>query len=195
MMVSAILLAAGESKRMGTLKQLLPLGDSTMIERAIDTLLASKVDEVIVVLGYKAEEIKEKIGGRTVKTVINQKYSSGMSASIKQGLQEVDKKAEAVMLCLADLPLIDSKTINSLIEAYYNTDKGIVVPVYQRKRGHPVIFSMSYKEELTNLEGDTGGRQILENHSDDIIELPVDSSHITDDIDTVIDYQSFKDIL
>ncbi len=189
-MVSAILLAAGESKRMGRLKQLLPLGRTTMVEQAIDNLLNSKVNEVIVVLGHEAEEIIKKIATKPVKIEVNPIYHQGMSTSIIAGLKLVDDGARAVMLALADQPFIDSQTINRLIDEFCDHNKGIVIPTYQSRRGHPVIFAIKYKEELSGLKGDTGGRQITEYHPDDVLEVAVDSPAINIDIDTTNDYNS-----
>jgi molybdenum cofactor cytidylyltransferase len=192
-MVSAILLAAGESKRMGKPKLLLPIGGSTVLEKAIDNLLNSGVDEVIVVVGDRAQEMIERIGNRPVKVTINPAYGEGMSTSIVTGLNLVNDSARAVMLALADQPLIDSQTINKLIEAFIGHDKGIVIPAYEGRRGHPVIFSTKYKKELLGLGGDIGGRQIIKEHPDDVLELAVDSEGIDIDIDTVDDYYSQVD--
>lgn len=192
-MVSAILLAAGESKRMGKLKQLIPWGKTTMVERAIDNLLNSNVSEVIAVLGYRAEEIMEKIATKSIKVAVNPTYHQGMSTSIITGLNLIDDRARAIMLALADQPLIDSQIINRLIDEFCDHSKGIVIPTYQNKRGHPVIFAIKYKEELLRLQGDIGGRQIIKEHPDDILEVAVASPSINIDIDTTSNYHSHLD--
>ncbi len=189
-MLSALLLAAGESKRMGKLKQLMPLGKSTIIEQAIDNLLSSAVNEVIVVVGHKAEEITKTIATKPIKIIVNPNYQEGMSTSIIAGLILVDPQAQAVMLALGDQPLVDSQTIKRLIAEFYNHDKGIAVPTYKGKRGHPVIFAIKYKAELLELKGDIGGREIIEHHPEDILEVAVDSESIISDIDTEEDYPS-----
>ena len=189
-MVSAILLAAGESKRMGKPKLLMPFGRSTILEQTVDNLLNSKVSEVIVVLGYKAEEAMPKITAKPVKIAINPVYHQGMSTSIIAGLNLIDDRGEAVMLVLADQPFVDSKIINELVQQFYAHKKGIVIPTYQGRRGHPIIFTIKYKTELLGLKGDTGGRQIIEKHPDDILEVAVDSPGINIDIDTISDYHS-----
>ena len=189
-MVSAILLAAGEGKRMGRPKLLMPFGRYTVLEQTIDNLLSSNVDEVVVVLGARAGEIKHVIADRPVKVMINPDYHRGMSTSLIAGLKQVDGKAQKVMVALADQPLIDGETYNRLIEASLGCDKGIVVPTYQTKRGNPVIFSIKYKNELLGLEGDVGGREILKKHPDDIFEVAVDSESVNIDINTLDDYYS-----
>jgi molybdenum cofactor cytidylyltransferase len=189
-MLSVIILAAGESKRMGEAKQLMPLGKSTLLEQAIDNLLNSSVDETIVVLGHKAEEITRKIANKPVKVVINPDYQQGMSTSIVAGLIMVDPRSRAVMLALGDQPLVASHTINQLIEAFNKNRKGIAVPTYRGRRGHPIIFDIKYKAELFKLKGDIGGREIIQNHPKDVFMVAVDSESVVSDIDTKDDYQS-----
>jgi molybdenum cofactor cytidylyltransferase len=190
-MISAILLAAGQSKRMGELKQLMPFGQSTIVEQAVDNLLGSAVDEVIVVVGYKAEDVTKAIAAKSIKLVINPDYEQGMSTSIIAGLKLVRGKVQGVMLAMGDQPLVDSQTINRLIEEFYNHDKGIAVPTYQGRRGHPIIFAIKYKKQLLKLRGDVGGRQIIKDHPDDVLEVAVDSESIVADFDTTDDYQSY----
>ena len=184
-MISAILLAAGKASRMGKLKQLMPFGQSTIVEQAIDNLLRSAVDEVIVVVGYRAEEVIKTIGTRSVKLVVNPDYEHGMSTSIIAGLKAVDSQAQAVMLALGDQPLIDSQAIDRLIDEFSHHDKGIAIPTYRGRRGHPIIFAEKYREKLLKLKGDIGGRQIIKDHPEDILEVAVSCKGIIIDIDTV----------
>ncbi len=184
-LISVIILAAGESKRMGKPKQLLPLGKTTILEQTIDNYLNSEVNEVIVVLGHRAEEGKGIIAARPVKLAINPNYQQGMSTSIIAGLNMVDNRVRAVMIALGDQPFIDSQTLNRLIDEFHNHDKGIAIPVYRGKRGHPVIFAIRYKGELLGLKGDTGGREIIDRHPDDVLEVAVNCEGICIDIDTV----------
>lgn len=184
-MVSAILLAAGESKRMGRLKQLMPLGNSTIVEQTIDNLLSSKACEVIVVVGCRAEEVMKRIATKPIKIAVNPIYHQGMGTSIVAGLSQVDSKAQAVMLALGDQPFVDSQTINKLIDEFDTHDKGIAIPVYRGRRGHPTIFSLKYKAQLSELKGDIGGREIIREHLEDILEVAVDCEGINIDIDTM----------
>ncbi|MBC8274501.1 MAG: molybdenum cofactor cytidylyltransferase [Chloroflexi bacterium] len=190
-MISAILLAAGQSKRMGELKQLMPFGQSTIVEQAVDNLLGSAVDEVIVVVGCRAEDVIKAIAAKPIKLVINPDYEQGMSTSVIAGLNLVHSGVQGVMLALGDQPLVNSQTINRLIEGFYNHDKGIVVPTYQGRRGHPIIFAIKYKEQLLKLRGDVGGRQIIKDHPDDVLDVAVDSESIVADFDTTDDYQAY----
>jgi len=186
--ISALLLAAGESKRMGRPKLLLPLGGSTIIEQAVDNLLGSRVDEVVVVVGYRAQELGEKIAKKPVKIVRNRRYRQGMSTSLIAGLNAIDRRAQAVMIALADQPFVESSLIDELLEEFKKHDRGILVPVCQGRRGHPVILSLRYKERLLALRGDVGARQLIEENPDDVLEVPVESDSVNVDLNTPNDY-------
>jgi molybdenum cofactor cytidylyltransferase len=182
--VSAILLAAGRASRMGKLKQLMPLGESTILEQTLDNLLGSKLSDIVVVLGYKAEDIRKRLSGRPVKIVVNPLYRQGMGTSIAAGLKFVDSQARAVMLVLGDQPYVDSATIDRLIEAFIGSKKGIAIPTYKGQRGHPLIFDRKYQAPLSRLKGDVGGREIIRENPEDVLEVPVDGEGILIDIDT-----------
>lgn len=190
--ISAIILAAGRSKRMGEPKQLLPLTQGTILEQTVDNYLNSNASEVVVVVGHRAPEMISLLTNRPVKVAINPDYHEGMSTSIITGLKSTSSKAGGFMLALADQPFVSSQTISCLIEAFRNNKKGIVIPVYQGKRGHPVIFASKYKAELIKLKGDIGGRQIPARHHDDILEITVDCNSVIIDIDTMDNYESEK---
>ena len=189
-MISAILLAAGESNRMGQPKQLMPFGQSTIVERTIDNLLNSAVSETIVVLGYRDEEIRKTISGKPVKIAINPGYQQGMSTSIIAGLKQIDKRAQAVLIALGDQPFVGSQTINNLLEAFIANKRGIIIPIYQGRRGNPIIFAIRYKGELLNLKGDVGGREIIKRHPDDVLEVAVNCEGVLLDMDTAENYTS-----
>jgi len=186
--IGCIVLAAGESKRMGKPKLLLPLGQGTILEQTIDNFLNSRVNEVIVVVGDRAEEMINLIASRPVIVAVNPAYRNGMSTSIVTGLSLLNDETQAVMIALADQPFVDTQTINHLIEAFSADNKGIAIPVYRGRRGHPVIFATKYKEALLRLKGDTGGRQIIARHPDDVLEVAVNCKGITIDIDTENSY-------
>jgi len=187
-LISVIILAAGESRRMGEPKQLMPLGKTTILQRTVDNFLNSEVHDVIVVVGCRAEEVISLIADRSVAITVNSAYREGMSTSIVAGLSLINEKTQGIMLALADQPFIDSHTINHLIEAFGAHNENIAIPVYQGKRGHPIIFALKYKEELLRLKGDIGGREIIGQHPDDILEVPVNCEGICVDIDTVDNY-------
>jgi molybdenum cofactor cytidylyltransferase len=182
--VSGILLAAGEAKRMGTLKQVLPLRKTTMLEQTVNNLVASHIDDTIVVLGYKAEEIKLLLANLPVNIVINPDYRAGISTSITAGIKALKSETAAIMVLLADQPFIETSTINLLLKEYLHHKKGIIIPTYHGQPGHPVIISLKYKGELLALRGDIGAREIVSRHQEDILEIEIDSPGIVIDIDT-----------
>jgi molybdenum cofactor cytidylyltransferase len=163
-MISAIVLAAGKSRRMGRPKQLLPFKGSTVLEQIIKNLSESNLDELIVVSGYQAEKISQRITDKQIKVAVNPDFQQGIGSSIKCGLSQVSEKADAVMIFLGDQPLIGKRIVNPLIQAFSRTEQGILVPVYKGMRGHPVVFDMKYKGELLELPGDTGGKKLIKAH-------------------------------
>jgi molybdenum cofactor cytidylyltransferase len=189
--ISAFLLAAGKGERMGGVKQLLTIGEQHMIEAALDNLQGSRCDEIIVVLGFAADQIRPLVEGKErVKVVINPQFQKGMSASIQQGLQEISPRATGILIALADQPFIPPEVINTLIEGFQGGTKGIVLPVYEGKRGHPVILHRKkYEGELLALQGDVGGREIVSKHPEDVLEIAVASKGVVIDIDAPEDYQ------
>jgi molybdenum cofactor cytidylyltransferase len=193
MKISAIVLAAGQSTRIGVNKLLLEMGGETVLERVVNTLLISRVDQVIVVVGYEGERVRRRLHGKDVLVFNNQQYHEGMAASIREGLKGIDTGSHGVLIVLGDQPLLQSDTVDRIIDAYRNGQKGIVCPTYGGKRGHPVIFNVKkYRHALSQLRGDIGGKTLLEAHGDDVLELAVDSPGVVRDIDLWEDYEETK---
>jgi molybdenum cofactor cytidylyltransferase len=187
-MICALLLAAGESKRMGAPKMLLPFGQKTIIEHIVDNIIASKADKTWVVLGSHREEIFRRISGRPVLTVVNHRYKEGMLSSIQTGFEALPKETLAAMVFLGDQPLIPISVIDCLIEGYRESQKGILLPVHKRKRGHPVLIDLKYKHEVLTLSPGIGLRALVHGHPEDVQEIEVDTPHILKDIDKPEDY-------
>ena len=188
-LVSAILLAAGKSERMGQNKLLLPFGGRTVIQCTLDSLIASRAGEVIVVLGSKAQEINQSIGGRRALVVLNPNYAKGMSTSLITGLGMVNSQARFVMVALGDQPLITPRVYNQLIEASLGSDKGIILPVYKGERGNPIVISTRYCAEMLKQTGDVGGRELLKAHPEDVLEVLVDCEGVVVNINTQEEYE------
>jgi len=188
-MIWAMILAAGESKRMGKPKLLLPFGGKTIIETVIKSVIQSKVEGVLVVLGSDCEKIKEKIKNFSLKITVNPDFQSGMLSSVQKGFQALPKNAQAVLVILGDQPSISTAVINKIINAYKKTGKGIVLPVYRKNRGHPVLIDVKYREEVEKLSPDLGLRGTVYSHPEDILEIEVDTSNIVRDIDDEVDYK------
>ena len=187
--ISGILLAAGLSSRMGEPKQLLPFGESTIVETVVDSMLGAKFDEVIVVVGHRASDIRDQLGERPVSTVFNPNYRKGMLTSAQTGIRGL-QESDAFALMLVDQPFITSALIDRVVDAYVQTNKGIALPSYNYKRGHPVVFHQRYAGEILALGTDSGGvRTLFKKYSDDIHYVTVDTDWVLRDIDYREDYE------
>lgn len=183
-----IVLSAGESKRMGTPKQLLPWGKSIVLQRVLDNAAASRLERIQLILGHRADEIAGRITlPPRARLFVNPAFKEGMHTSVKCGVQNAPLDAEAFMVLLGDQPLIEAGVIDRLIDAYREGDKGIVVPVHNGRRGHPVIFASRFREELLAID-DRGAREVLRRHAGAIFEVPIDSPCVLTDMDTPQDY-------
>jgi molybdenum cofactor cytidylyltransferase len=192
-MISAILLAAGESKRMGRPKQLLEWRGKTLLQHSLESLINSDADEIILVLGHEADRIRKSLSALPIKTVINPDYKQGMASSLRHGLLAMDRGSEAFLVLLADQPGIGPEVINILIRTFQQADpkRGIVRPVYRGLQGHPVLIGVRYLQEALQLQGDVGARRILMNHPEDILEIDLDRDAVLKDIDTPEEYQKY----
>lgn len=190
-MVTAIVPAAGRSTRMGALKQLLPFGEHTVVERVISTLIASKVNRVVVVLGHRAEEIRRVLSTYPVTITVNPDPDGDMLSSVQCGVRTAEP-GHAFLIALGDQPLITAGTVDRLIEAAARTEAGIVVPSYQGRRGHPVLIAARHREDILALRGDGGLKQLREQYPDAVYTMPVETDEILIDLDQ---YQEYKDAL
>ena len=187
--ISGIILAAGLSTRIGEPKQLLPFEGSTIIETVTDNLLESKLDEVVVVIGHEAERIRSHIQNKPVKIVFNPDYRNGMLTSAHCGVRSISDSAEAFALMLVDQPFITSNLINLVVDAYAETDRGIALPSYDHRRGHPVIFDRRYAADILALQPENGGvRSLFRKYAHDIHYVVVDTDRVIRDIDYREDY-------
>ena len=195
-MVSAIVLAAGESKRMDRKKEILPIAGEPMIRIVLRKLLESrKIDEVIVVLGHRADEVGAALSGVTderLELVGNRRFAEGMGTSLAQGVSACSWGTDAIVVALADAPFFRLRDVESLIDSHAS-EGGIVVPVFQGRRGHPVVFDSRYREELEQLSGDAGARHILERSEEDIREVALDDDGFLVDVDDPEDYLAVRD--
>ena len=188
-MICAVVLAAGLSRRMGVQKLLLPFGGKTVIAHIVDQLLASTIDKVHVIVGHQAENISAELSGRAISIVKNPNYKSGMLSSVRCGLQNLPEKCRAVMVVLGDQPSVTTKLIDQMLQSFATTEKSILVPLYKGKRGHPILFSSLYRDEILTHYGNVGLRGLLHSHTDDIFELNVTTSSVLCDMDCLEDYQ------
>jgi molybdenum cofactor cytidylyltransferase len=186
----AIVLAAGESKRMGSPKMLLPFKGLTMIESVISNVLDSKIKNVMVVLGADRDPILKLIRTKAVKCCYNENYKEGMLSSVVCGFRNILIGHSAVLVFQGDQPLITPKVINSVIEVYKSSGKGIVIPVYKNKRGHPILIDNKYRDEIQKLNPDEGLRSLALKFPDDVSEVNTDEAGILRDFDTYDEYKN-----
>lgn len=188
-MIAAMLLAAGESRRMGQFKQLLRLGDKTFVEHCVDNLLASQVGEVIVVTGHRESEVRRALGNRPISFVHNPGYRLGMSSSIKCGVTALTHQAQAFVISLVDQPHIEAAVVNHLIEKYEAARPLIVIPTYGGKSGHPILLDVRIKNEILAMDPNIGLRQVVAAHSDEITQVEVSTRAVLEDCDLPEDYE------
>ena len=189
-MISAILLTAGQSKRMnGENKLTKEIQGIPLIKHSVKNILFSYVNELIVVLGYQKEIIEKLIDdNEKIKFVFNKDFESGMASSIKAGLNHLSKNTEAFFICLGDMPMINSDIYNQLIKS--RNQKDILVPTYKSLQGNPVLFNKSMKEKIMGITGDVGAKKILELNKDKILNLEINDQSIVKGFNTQGDFSS-----
>lgn len=189
-----MVLAAGMSKRMGCVKQLLPLQRRTLLEHVLETVRNSQVEEIILVLGHAADAIRRQIPLDGIRVVVNEAYQEGMSTSLKKGISASDPHAEASIIVLADQPFVRADTIDLLISQFRKQKPEIVIPIHNGSRGNPVILRRSVFPELMQLSGDMGCRAIFASHSENILKVPVDDPGVVLDLDTEADLEHLNEL-
>jgi len=185
----AIILAAGSSRRMGTQKMIMPYGKSTILETVIDNVRHSKVDNIVVVLGADQDKIRSTIEGKPVQIEYNRDHENGMLSSVICGIRSLPADADTALIFLGDQPGIPPEIINAVIDAYNDELKGIVIPVHNYRRGHPLLVDMKYRKKLESLDLEEGLRKLRHHFPEDVLELEVDEAGILVDIDTREDYE------
>jgi molybdenum cofactor cytidylyltransferase len=188
-MISAIVLAAGESSRFGGCKQLVRMGGKTLLDHVLETLRASSIRDVLVILGARSDEIRRCVRFDRERIVMNPDYALGMSTSIQAGLRAVGEAVNAAMFVLADQPFVSPQTIDALASEYERTKAMLIVPTYKGTRGNPVLADRSLFAEMMEIRGDVGFRALFGKHADAIVKLAVNDVGIVTDIDTQDDIE------
>ena len=188
-MICAIILAAGCSSRMGTQKLLLPFGNSTVISHIVNQLLKSKVEKTYVVVGHQAKQVTEELSGKPVTIIHNPEYKTGMLSSVRAGIRDIPQEYDAILIALGDHPSITTNLIDEIIHEFSQTDKKIIVPKYNGKRGHPILFSSIFRDEILTDYDDIGLRGLMRTHENDIYEMNVSDCSVVSDMDYPEDYQ------
>lgn len=190
-MISAILLAAGRSRRMGAFKPLLPFPSGrTVAEACVETLRGAAVGELVVVVGHRAREVRAALKGAGVRFAVNDEPGSGMGVSVARGVGLVSDGARAVLVGLVDHPAVPPEVVRSVIETYERTGARLVVPTWEGRGGHPVLVDLSLRKELSGVVAREGLRALFAAHADEVLRLPVGSPYVARDVDTWEDYRA-----
>ena len=187
--VSAILLAAGESQRMGGINKLmLAVEGEPLLRHTLKTLLASRLGEVVVVLGHQAEEARILLHELEVRIVVNKDYLEGQMSSVHCGLEALTRPCDGVMICLTDQPLLTAQDIDVLIDAFDRHGGSIIVPTYQGRRGNPIVLAYAHREEILGGGRNLGCKRLIERNPDLVRTVEMDTDHMVFDLDTPEDY-------
>jgi molybdenum cofactor cytidylyltransferase len=179
---------------MGAFKPLLPFGTSqTVIETCINNLLAAGCEEVIVVLGHRAEEVRARVSHLPVRFALNEEVESEMGASIARGVEALSHAAQAVLIALGDQPAVTAEEIKQVSEAHRRTGARLVVPEWRGRGGHPVLISLTLRASLLNLDSTRGLRALFDAHAGEVLRVPVASAYIARDMDTWEDYRALHE--
>ena len=183
----AIILAAGQSSRMGSVNKLLePVQGKLMMRHAVDAAIESNVSSVIVVTGFEAERVAEHLSDLPLSIVHNPRYGEGMSTSLQCGIAALPGDVDGVVICLADMPNVSAAHINKLIDAFDpDMDRAVCVSSFAGRRGNPVLWSRFFFAQMQQLSGDEGARRLLREHGDVVYEVDMPSRAVLHDIDTV----------
>ena len=187
-MISAIVLAAGKSERMGRPKALLPIQGRTFLENILAAISRTSIEDAIVVLGHHRDQIERNVSLPSV--VFNADYEQGMIRSFQAGIRELSWDTAGAFLFLVDHPLVEPTTIESMIMNL--APNRIVLPTFERRRGHPVLFSSEVLEEILALGPSEGANIVVRKNPDRIIEVPVNAPGILVDIDTPEQFERLR---
>lgn len=190
-MISAIILAAGQSRRMGQPKMLLPWGNLTIVEHVVRIFLDAGLRDVLVVTGGAREQVEDILASYPVRQVPNPDYASGeMLSSLQCGLSAMRKDAQATLIGLGDQPQVQESTVRLICEAYRESPSRLVVPSFRMRRGHPWLVARPLWEEILALRSPESPRDFLNEHAPEILYVNLDTPTILADLDTPEDYQN-----
>ncbi len=193
-LVSAIVLAAGQSRRMGSPKLVLPWGSRTVIEQVIQTLIEAGIIEIVVVTGGDSGTVEGVLKNKyPIKLVRNPQYArSEMLGSLKVGMRALSTECRALLVVLGDQPMIQTDVVQKVVETYIQTGAVLVVPSYQMRRGHPWLVDRSLWAEILGLSASQTMRDFMQAHANWIAYSQMDAPEITTDIDTPEDYENLR---
>jgi len=190
-MIAGIILAAGKSRRMGQLKPILKIGDKTFLQHIAVQLTAASITPIVVVVGYKADQIRNK-SGIEAEFVVNTRYKQGQFSSLQTGVLALPPSCVAAIICLGDQPHIKAEWITELTTAFAKTGKDIIIPQYGGKSGHPVLYSSKVLKQIPNMALTQTARDLRDSFADSTLTINITSEGILYDADTPRDLQKIQ---
>jgi molybdenum cofactor cytidylyltransferase len=193
--ISAILLAAGESRRMGEINKLhMPIDGVPLLRRSLETLLAAELGEIVVVLGHDRANTQALLKGLSVRAVYNSDYESGQMASVHCGLGSLEQACEGVIVALGDQPALTVSDLDHLIDAFFTRNGGeVIIPEFEGKRGNPIIISNRCQQDIVTGKYNLGCRRFIEENPELVRTVEMPGPSVVIDLDTPMDYREFCD--
>jgi CTP:molybdopterin cytidylyltransferase MocA len=190
--IAAIVLAAGEGKRLSRTKGLIEIDGVSFLQRVVGFLKDGGVESIIVVGGANAGELKQAAENLGVDFALNTEWQTGQFSSLKIGIRSLTRRPHGLLVALVDHPLVKPQTCSKLLEAFSRNPQKVYLPVHEEKKGHPIIIPREIIKEIEISSSDSNLRQIIGKHHELVVELPVDDAGILRDIDTISDLKGIK---
>jgi molybdenum cofactor cytidylyltransferase len=191
--ICAIVLAAGQSKRMGQPKLILPWGNTTVIAHVVSTIYTSGIQDIFIVTGGAGDLVKDALAKFPVQFVENPRYKDlEMLSSLQLGIQAISGKYETLLIVLGDQPTIDQDVIIQICQSYYQNKANLIIPSHHLRRGHPWLVHRSLWQEILDMDTTMTLRDFLNNHNQEIYYVVIDNPGILSDLDTPEDYQKYQ---
>ncbi len=191
-MIVGIILAGGASIRMGTPKPMLTIGKETFLQHIIRSLHKVRITKTVIVLGAFSDEIQSTLSWYSGAVAVNPNWNAGQLSSLRTGVA-ANKSNEwhGFLIYPVDHPLVSHESLVDILHAFWTSDKNIIIPTYEGKRGHPVIFGKLIIEQLPSVSDEIGAKELVRNNPDEILEVPVNDPGVIRNIDTPEDYQNY----
>jgi molybdenum cofactor cytidylyltransferase len=192
-MISALILAAGESRRMGQPKMLLKWGQTTVLGRVISTFQQAGIQDIVVIVGGAREQVEEIVNQHGARSVYNEEHANGeMLLSLQRGIEAQSPQTQATLIALGDQPQIQEGTVRLICEAFQSRKSRLIVPSFEMRRGHPWLVERSLWKEILAMRPQQSPRDFLNQHAQEIEYVQVQTFSILADIDTLEDYQRWR---
>lgn len=191
-MICAIILAAGESRRMGELKPLIKINGKTFLQHIAGQIRKAGIEDILVVAGFNAQKIIAESGLDSVEFVVNKYYQNGQFSSLQTGIRNLPEQCAGIIMCLGDQPQIKAEWIEQIIAAARISNAPVVTPKFKTRRGHPIYFAASLFREILTMAPTQTAHDLIQKHQDEIVDVAIQNDAILVDADTPQDLQKVK---